>query len=363
MSRQQHAPHDFGRALQSAVVNNANPRLIRKKGAKIYANGWWRDGGHPNVVFNIEEGNWCDLKTGEHGGVKEFARTVFGMTLPVFMDRFGCCDSRPINTETPKPQRTDMADLWEQLSCANAALPSRWLATARGFPVNCASLIDSGFACVNRQSISVWPADLQRWVRARIFENGTHIAIPLRDAITGMVVNIHLRPLKDVDGKRFVPGCSLFCHETKSPRAYGFAGAAQRAELLIITEGAVDAMTAEGFCRHLPSVVVVGCPSATMMPRWSDFLCQPGRPRPRRTIIVPHLDPPSGDPRFPGRAGQRAAAKLLAHLQLASIPGEMFEWDIFRMFTSTAANDVNEATCAAGWQRSKTAFLTAIGAI
>jgi hypothetical protein len=80
---------DYSQAMEQAIYKNANQRFICNRGGKLLFNGFWRNGKKQNVCAWLDKATWCDAKTGDKGGCKDFAQIAFGMSLKEFMDTYG----------------------------------------------------------------------------------------------------------------------------------------------------------------------------------------------------------------------------------------------------------------------------------
>ena len=80
---------DLSRAMTNAVFQHANGRLLKQNGDIIKFNGFWRNGDKQNVCAWLNKATWHDIKTGDGGGGKEFAKVAFNISLPEFMEKFG----------------------------------------------------------------------------------------------------------------------------------------------------------------------------------------------------------------------------------------------------------------------------------
>lgn len=330
---------DFGSAMARAVVQFGSPRCVKRVGRRVYTNGWWREGEHPNVVVNTETASFFDFKESTGGGVSRFAEVAFNLRLPAFMDRFGlvgAMEPPPAPLPAPKP-RDDVEGAWEALSGAGGPVSAAWLRTARGVE---ATACVSGFADL---TVGALPAgDIQRFA-SRILQPA--IVLPLRDA-RGIPRNLHFRP-HGHGGRRFLPGPLV---ADGAPLGYGMVHQALDAELLVLVEGAIDTLAAEAMLAGEPDAVVVGMASSSMAKHWMAFLRKKQR---GSIIVVPHLDPPP-------HVGQRAAASIVASLTSCDVPCAFFDWDRFHDAVGCSAKDVADATKAVGSLRARAAFADAI---
>lgn len=319
---------DFAYALERAVLTHASPRAVKRKGARIFFNGWWREGDSSNVVVNTYNASFFDFKTAEHGGPKLFAEIVFGMSLPQFMERFGPTGTQReewVRPPPPPPPRGDVHELWQRLLAQPRDGARRWLIERRGISV--IDRVPKAYCEVDLQATHLFPEDLVKWAARRVRESGPMIALPLYD-VHGEVRNIHMRPLgieKPGGGQRtFLPRSALTHGET--PVCYGpLSKDALACDHLVIVEGALDELAARLALPH--DTTVVGAPSSSTLHNWGAYL----RAKTRGVItVVPHLDQSKIlNGKEVGYAGQVASAKLVAKLTDMGIPARLFDWDTF----------------------------------
>jgi hypothetical protein len=333
---------DFGAAMERAVVQHGSPRCVKRRGHRIYTNGWWREGAHPNVVVNVSNASWFDFRTSETGGVSKFAQVAFGLRLPAFMERFGgvlAMEPAP-PPPAPLPPREDIAAAWEKLEQHEAPAVITWLKSHRGVEPGATV---SGFAELNVETVACFDDDLRTFA-SRIQKPA--IILPMRDA-GGAVRNMHIRPI-GYGGRRFLPAP---LSSERGPLAYGLVWDALDAETLVVVEGALDTLAAEAMLASEPDVSVLGVPSCSSFHQWATFLSRKQR---GTIIVVPHLDPPP-------HPGQKAAAAMVAHLSACDIPARFFGWQSFHNFLgSSAAKDVADACRSVGFAAARSAFVRTI---
>lgn len=337
----------------------ANAKKVRQIGDWIHCNGFWREGRKQNVSINVAHGSFKDHKTGKSGGAAVFAREAFDMGLPEFMRQFGAGVTGVVLPERPPdPGREDLHIVWEDLVARmprdRADAAARWLTSKRHFPREVGHIVDSGFVTLNASTLTSWPIDIRPWIAWRLQEFGTTMGVPIRDAETGLVCNVHLRPIltHGADSRRFIPGCWAWS-PTKAPRVYGLPARALDADLLVVVEGAVDQMAAELWVRDTPGASVIGCLHAAQMAELGRWLRRRAR---GRTVIVPHLDSNKEE------AGPRAAAKLMSELRAADIPATFFDWDRFMGVLGVTAKDLGDVLHV-GFHKAGSAFRDVVGAV
>lgn len=316
-----------------------------------------------------ERGAWADARRQVSGGARDFARIVAGMTLGEFMARFGLeapSTSRPLTAPAPEALHVDtVSALWWALAEERrGALP--YLA-GRGFPERAALKAESGFACLDGERARMLEdMGLPRWVARHLEHHGPAIAVPIRSSVTNQVSAIHVRPfsgserrtvgrLSDVDG---------------APRGYGWAGAALRADVLIVCEGLADTLAAEAMLRDVQGAVAVGAVGAagrSGLRHWAEWLSSRWRFEPsdksgqRRVVIVRHLDSPTGD-----GPGQLAADDAADALLQGGVTCEHFDWPRFVRAaaldhaSAPSQLDLAEIVRHVPWSRTESAFLEAL---
>jgi hypothetical protein len=346
----QHAPKAAAAAGDSARLCDALANAIHRHAAvqtpgagRVRINAFWRQGDGANVSVDLNRGVWRDHKTGDGGGVREFARQL-GMTLPEFLTAYGSAAApRPTLVDKERPPllaADEIAATWEKLvsastmscgecrgcwygePCASLRRPAErvWLNDVRGIPHEV--VIDSGVAALNERTSTAFPQRARWWTRAKASQGA--LVVPLRGALTNTVRNLVLRPFSPTDPKQksfFLPGTKMR-GEQREPLGYGFAGAVGRATRVLITEGLVDTLVLEAAFRLDPQTVVVGVVSASEFKVWTHFLVDT-----QATVLafVPHLD---GDNRGDAYGtGQDAVVKAVAYLRAAERRAFRFSWD------------------------------------
>lgn len=127
--REQWSPADFGAAMVAFVLAHAKHARSRRDG--VTSEAFYRpQADNPEALrVWIERGAWADARANTSGGAKDFARTVAGMDLVPFMERWGRGGAPPANA----PPRRD-----EQAKAA------RVLAEVRGLWDRCVPVLDDG---------------------------------------------------------------------------------------------------------------------------------------------------------------------------------------------------------------------------
>jgi hypothetical protein len=245
-------------------------------------------------------------------------------------------------TPNARPRRVDhvlppgaLAPVWAELERRNRARAAKWLEDERGVR---ADDVGSGFAILESSDVAglPWPAlpyttgdgdevVFSEWMCAQLaghlMSHGASIVVPIRSPTTGDVDAFNLRPLGG--GRRRT--ISRQSDPDGAPRGYGLVHESVRAQLVVMTEGAVDTMAAESLLAGTPGVVVVGAIYANQMRDWAEWLAPRLQPR-ARVVIIRHLDELSE-----GRdgAGQVNSRKALAALHAAGVSAQPFKWRAF----------------------------------
>ncbi len=333
-------PADYGNAMLSAVSSNAES--IRQRGGKLYFNGWWRNGSKANVVLNADSGSYYDFKEGTGGGAKVFASEVFGLSLPDFMLRFGGGEAFLKIREPEKQQRRSRLNpqhIWGRIKRRDPRWVTRWLEAVRGIPPS-VSQRHIRYGETRASTIEDWPGRLRPWITEALGECPAAV-FPIFNR-HGAIANLHLRMISDGKSpwRRFLPGIRLV-DQDGVPLFYGDPLRAIEDDVAVVCEGAIDT---ELF-RSFGGCSVIGLTSSSMAERTARFLC--GKTR-GDILIVPHLDD--------SRAGQLAAAKMMAELKKADIPARLFDWTRLLSHVDDVG-DVGDVVAKVGWQDARELFL------
>jgi hypothetical protein len=372
MPRTRWAPEDYGRAIEAAVLSHASPKCVKRKGDRVWFNGFWRGGDDPNCVAHCRDGNWSDMKTGEHGIARDFAALAFGISVTEFMERFGPGQGpRAIRDERPRAPVArcpwDVDALWDRIL---GAMPdprsdpaTRWLTAVRGFPPQADAVVASGHASVSRGQVGLFPGKLRRWIARRVEITSHMIAAPIRHAGTGRVENIQFRTLvqptdPDDNGRRFLPDAFLSDPADGTPYGYGDPYRALRADVVVLVEGMADTFAAEGFLRDHPECAAVGAISASTFGHWARYLRKKTR---GQVVVACQLDKPDAKGM---RVGIERAAELVDTLRAVGVPCSFFDWSRFLWAAGDARADVKDLGDAVqrfGWDSAKAAFVATLG--
>lgn len=351
--------------LSNAMVAAAQQHAtaFESRGAEVHCNAWWRGGDGLKVCIYVERATWKDIKSGDSGGARDFARVALGCSLKEMLERYGSLPAAP-RTATSVLHAVDARDGWtpdlvtatwerhvvEHTRCggcptclAGGTCPSsagelaarEWLQQTRGIPTS--ARMESGLlpadpalfpaeVQVERRgggisSVRDWVADVHRGM-------GPAFLVPLRCAaqddgakpnrVVGLV--LRLAAAKQLNGTTFKSLTVKGIRQGRSPLGpwgFGWAGAALRSSQLLVVEGAPDTWAAEALA---PSgTVVVGVNGVEQLRGWAEWLKQRRLP----TVFIPQLD---AAPHVSQTAFQAAAKATGA----AGVPSRLFPWGAFK---------------------------------
>lgn len=282
---------DYGEAMLSAVRTHAAKAEERHRDAVVDFNAWWRGGDDLSVRLFMDKACAHDIVERRRIHARDLAG-ILGLSLPAFMEAYGRASTgekrtRPASPlparEAQRPPPAVVAAAWDEL-CARRTgddLAARWLA---GRGINPAH-IRSGFATLDAPAIAALAdAPAAGWLRAHA---GAAIVAPFRSMRSGDVAALQARaftPRDKADKRRTV---GRLADDDGTPRAYGLAGLTRGARLVLLVEGMLDTLAAEGLTR-LAGVAVVGADSAGSLVRCAQWLASVARPS--RVVVVRHLD-------------------------------------------------------------------------
>jgi hypothetical protein len=272
---------EIGLAMLAQIRTRADKVKERTvRGAKVADfNAYWRGGDDLNARLFVDKGAVHDVKEGRTYNGRDFA-DLCGMTLPEMMEAAGLVSEEE---RAPKASTTPDALTPDEVNAAWAKLrptgAEPWL-LARGIPSPLSS-VESGFAYITEADAC--PSSVRWWVRQQLEERGPAVVAPIRSARRPLVCSLHLRFLSG--GRRHLLRAPLT--DEGAPVGYGFAHAAARAELVVLTEGMADTWVGEALARDDPRVLVVGAVDVAGLLSWGRYLSEQGR---GRVVVVPHLD-------------------------------------------------------------------------
>lgn len=355
---------DYSLAIENAICQNANNRLLSKTGNKLKFNGFWRNGDKQNVCAWIDKATWHDAKTGEGGGCKEFAQIAFGLSLKDFMDRYGpqrhhskmgeTLDlskvfANDVNYHIEEHQTSKVSpeyinSIWNQLQKRESTKTdnaSQWLSETRGIP-NPRSCIGSGYINLTKSDVTIFDKGHQDFIKQRI-DKGQNIAVPLRDVFSDKVQNLFLRIFSDVDKSeksRLLPNCGGWGNLKDGLRAFGYPHLIHDFPNLILCEGMADYFAAEYLLdcseKHLP----LGAANADALIKWAEWL---GEKHYNGFVhVIYQLDSDDDGKLSTTEIGPSKALKAAQILLKASVKAKPFNWFEFLTHTTKNSNDIND---------------------
>lgn len=333
---------DLSQAMISAIAQNADPKFLKWEHGKAKFNGFWRDGDKQNVCAWTENATWHDVKTGEGGGCKEFAKIAFNMSLKQFMEKFG----QHIEHRT-SAGHIDIAKAFKDLPDKCAALPegyvlqlwtqlqknehskvdhaSKWLSKIRGIaePREC---IGSGYLNINSEDLKFFDDQHKTFIKNRL-DKGNIMGAPLRDANSDEVKNIFLRTITSVEKSeksRLLPNCGGWGNSAGGLRAFGYPHLIEQFSSIVICEGMADYFTAEyllsGDEKHLP----IGAANAGDLVKWAQWISD--KKYKGRIMIVHHLDTDNHGNLSTTEIGQAKAIDSVRIMRENGCKANIFPW-------------------------------------
>lgn len=331
--------NDFSQAMANAIFQNSHHRYLKQDGDMLKFNGFWRDGDKQNVCAWLNKATWHDAKTGEGGGCKEFAKTVFNMTLPEFMQLYGnsiapAFTFKPNNTA----QKSDNAlanqyleKLWQSLCARDLKRQdhaAHWLEKIRGFN-NSRSFIGSGFANLYHEDVELFSQEHHVLLKQRI-SLGPHLIAPIRSTKSEKVENLFFRAIPPVpkDQKsRLLTGAGGFGDGELSLRAFGFPHLINDFSQIILCEGMADYFALECLLQGEKKYLPLGVANAAALPKWAEWLVKINYPG--QVILIYQLDTDPQGKIAASAIGQKNAASALKILKADRISAELFNWPSF----------------------------------
>ena len=342
----------FNHAMRSAIEKNANKRFLRTRGDKILFNGFWRQGNKQNVCAWINKATWSDMKTGEGGGVKEFASVAFNQSLPEFMASYGPADSQivtPIEFKAEEIVECDLDRIFKNLTAKRKEIQdcaTLWLETVRGID-NPREKIYSGFENIAPSDAIFFPLGLKSFIASRTV-NGHHLVAPLRSPKSEKIENFFFRKLNfkeqfvdPAEKSRLLPGVGGLSTDDNLPLGFGLPHLAPDAGMVVLCEGFVDTLCMEAMLEEYLHITVIGSPSAKFLPKWSQWLADNSK---ATLCVVCHLDEETNR----GRGiGQTSALKALQVYRNSGKEAHLFSWincclQLRRLGMTTAFSNIRD---------------------
>lgn len=280
--------------------------------------------------MRIRRGTWHDAKTGEGGGVKEFAKIAFDLDLPHFMERFGSIitDAGVPKTGVPAGMTNsvshttgDLNAVWKKLQPYKQHA-DLWLRQQRG--IKAGSLTQQLFADICAKQAQLFPKPISSFL-IRVLRDKTALISPLINPATEQVVNFLLRFTDNNSHNKavFLPGLPIVGEEV--PFGFGSPQLFTDFPEIILCEGLTDTLTANYLTEDNEKVLVIGAPSARQLPLWGKWLAHNCS---AKVTIVYHLDKAGEDISIQG-IGQKNALKALSYFADTPARASLFPWSRF----------------------------------
>jgi hypothetical protein len=329
---------ELSQAMATAIFQCASPRFLKQNGDIVKFNGFWRDGDKQNVCAWLNKGTWHDIKTGQGGGCKEFAKVAFNLNLPEFMERYGYLSLQKASLEEKAiynkqsiekiaPLKIPIDKIFQNLLKKDNAhdQASSWLINERSFN-DPKFYIGSGYTNLDDSSVCLFEEQHQAFIRQRL-KIANQIVVPLRGPHSCEVKNLFFRSISTCskeDKSRLLPNVGGWHEPDGAPRAFGFPHLINDFPNFILCEGMADYFTAELLfdCEH--RFLPIGVASASALPKWADWLIE--NKFAGNVIVIFHLDQDGHGNLSDSGVGQDNAIKCVNHLTSAGIGAKLFSW-------------------------------------
>jgi hypothetical protein len=345
---------DYSVAMEKAIQEYSNPRVIKRTGDKILFNGFWRSGERQNVCLWTDKATWHDAKTGEGGGCKEFAKTAFNLNLPEFMERFGdvpyenrhtSVNVKKILKVKPKPVPTKpISKIWAEIDNAafnNKALALRWVKQERGFH-NMDKFVGSGFTCFHESYLDYFEKHHHGFLKNRL-AIGNQLIAPLRSVYSDEVKNIFFRTISPCDKNektRLLPDAGGWSEADKTPRAFGFPHLIKEFPNLVLCEGMADYFAAECLLEENDKYLPIGVANADAIITWAQWL-KDNKYSGHISLIYQMDKDTQGNP-SKKTIGPLKALQALAHLKNNGLKASLFDWPVYLKNTTTHPDEIQD---------------------
>lgn len=400
---------ELGAAMVACAYSNATS--VREGRDYVEFNAWWRGGDDFKVRIYPHKAAWHDVKTESGGNAEEFAKVATGFNLRGFMEQYGPGKApvRPapspaksvVELHAPKDGWTEAEVIatWERHveryapcnvcpDCVDGGGDClfqeqhgarAWLWEKRGIPVE--ARLESGILPAHAElfpdtvmvdgksgpiSARQWVAECEKWA-------GPSVLVPTRAADTNRVVGLVLRlmtpmvitkPTGRTETLKSLNVKGISRDRAAPPAAFGWAGAAARADHLVMVEGAPDTWACEALVAAGTAVVIgvngVGALAGNGKPgAWTSWLAQH---RTLPTTIIEQCDAAG--------TSQKACDVAARTLAAAGKPVALFPWASFvrnapggvDLSRAKDIADVTKAAAAAGvpWDAVRKAFVDAL---
>jgi hypothetical protein len=346
---------DFTVAMKTAIENHCDTKYFLMEKDKIHFNGFWRNGDKQNVCLWTNNATWHDVKTGDGGGCKEFAKTAFNMTLPDFMKRFGGAQAHRVGSTTIAVRKIlDKAPesflsksinlIWSEVintSIDNYGLALTWLEDERGFE-GVSKFVGSGFTCLHDEHIEHFKKIHHDFLRHRL-KIGNQLMVPLRSAHSEEIKNIVFRTIslcEKHEKTRLLPHAGGWSEADGWPRAFGFPHLIMDFPNLVLCEGMADYFAAECLLKNNEKYLPIGAANADALSKWAQWLID--HKYPGHITIVYHLDKNESGKLSENATGPLKASRALADLRKNGSSATLFDWLLFIENTTTHPDEIND---------------------
>ena len=324
----------FNYALRAAIEKHANKKFLRTYSNKILFNGFWRQGNKQNVCAWLNKATWSDAKTGESGGIKEFASVAFGLSLPEFMNEYGptCSQStKPVEIKKEKPVICDLDSIFKTLGKNRVAKEDHaalWLEEARGIELP-REKIYSGFENITPKEAHLFSQAHKGFISHRT-KTGKHLVAPLRSPQSDKIENLFFRKIGFLgenfgaeEKSRLLPNVGGLSKKDGTPLGFGLPHLVEEADIVVLCEGFADTLCLEAMLEDHLNITVIGSPSAKFLPKWSQWLANNCN---ATLFVVYHLDHSKDDSLGVGQENAIAAANIYRN---AKKRAHLFPWPKF----------------------------------
>ena len=317
-------------------------------------NGFWRNGNHQNVCAWLDKATWHDIKTGDGGSCKDFAKTAYNMSLPEFMKSFGqpsdCLDIAQIFRQAPQKQPDTPIitkppnEIWEQLIKRDQGredLAAQWLINERGLK-SPRRWIGSGFANLLSDDLDLFEPMHHNLIKERL-ATGPQLIAPIRSVHSDEVKNLLFRTIAKVDKKdksRLLTGAGGWSDPDGTPRAFGFPHLIEEFPNIVIFEGMADYFAGELLLASNEKWLPLGGCNADDLKKWALWLSK--RKYSGRVNIVYQLDQNEEGEPTAEETGPMMAVKAMQIFQDNGINAEFFNWQFYLENTTNHPENITD---------------------
>ncbi len=345
---------DLSQAMLGAITQFASKQCLRKRDDKVLFNGFWRNGSHQNVCAWLDKATWHDIKTGDSGGCKDFAKLAFNMSLPEFMRRFGQYSTRIdigkiFDQASKRPPTTPklcrpVNEIWQELckrDLHRTDFAAQWLINERGFtsPRTC---IGSGFANLSEDDIELFEPMHRGFLKGRLAV-GAQLVAPIRSINSDEVKNLFFRTIDRVDKaekSRLLTGAGAWSEPDGTPRAFGFPHLIKEFPNIVLCEGMADYFAAEFLLASNEKWLPIGASNADGLKKWALWLSKSKYPG--QVSIVYQLDSDDDGEFTSNETGPSMAVKAMQVLKENNIRACFFNWEFYVDTTTTQPETIGD---------------------